>query len=184
MRINILILAVTILLGAGLTFWLDGSTSKDVPESPLSISAVNHQTEDKIPDFAFMDMQDKKHTIKDYTGQVVLINFWATWCAPCVVEFPKLIQLAKDQPHIIVIALSSDINDDKIKIFLKKQGIIPSNFLVARDNKRKITTDLFQTYKLPETVIASPSGKIAKKIVGDTDWGSQEIQNLLLSLSQ
>jgi len=181
MRINILILAVTILCGALLTFWLDGASNTpppvDAPVIPIETPQI-----DTVPDFAFTDIDGRNHDMKDFKGQKVLINFWATWCAPCVIEFPKLIELAKNNPDIIIIALSSDIQDDKIKNFLKKNPLKSRNFIVARDQKRKITTDIFQTFKLPETLIISPSGKIVKKIVGDTDWGGQEIANLLSSL--
>lgn len=183
MRINILILAVTILLGAGLTFWLDGASSNAGTNTPDKI-ATEETSQEKLPDFSFTDISGKSHDIKDFEDQVILINFWATWCAPCVVEFPKLIQLAKDHPDIVIVALSSDINDDKIKQFLIKNPVSLKNFIVARDVKRKITTDLFQTYKLPETIIVSPSGKIVRKIVGDTDWGGKDIQNLLISLQK
>lgn len=182
MRTNIIILILTILLGAGLTFWLDGSSnskSNDVPIAPVEKTA-----EEKVPAFEFTDINGKTHHIDDFKGKVTLINFWATWCAPCVVEFPKLIQLAKDHPDTVIIALSSDIKDEKITDFIKKIPTVPDNFIIARDVKRKITTDIFQTFKLPETLIISPSGTISKKIVGDTDWGGQEIQNLLSSLSK
>ncbi len=185
MRINIIILIVTVLLGAGLTFWLDGSLHNGKPEpAPSPVIAEEKPESEKVPDFAFVDLSGKSHHIKDFKGQVVLIHFWATWCAPCVVEFPKLVKLSADHPDIVIIALSSDVHDDKIKNFLKKIAVPPSNFLIARDQKRKITTDIFQTFKLPETLIVSTGGTIFKKIVGDADWTGQDIENLLSSLKQ
>lgn len=181
MRTNILILIATILLGAGVTFWLDGNSSSQ-PTAPI-VAAEKIDTT-KVPEFEFTDINGKTHHITDFEDRVTLINFWATWCAPCVIEFPKLIKLATDNPDIVIIALSSDVKDDKIIAFMKKIAVVPPNFLVARDVKRKITTDLFQTYKLPETVIISASGVISKKIVGDIEWGSQDIQNLLISLKK
>lgn len=181
MRTNIIILMLTILLGAGLTFWLDGSssihqTSPMITEEKIVIN--------QVPEFSFTDLSGQSHHIKDFAGQVTLINFWATWCAPCVVEFPKLMKLATDHPDIVIIALSSDIKDEKIENFLKKIPAPPKNFIIARDVKRKITTDIFQTYKLPETLIISASGNISRKIVGDIEWSSQEIENLLSSLKK
>jgi cytochrome c biogenesis protein CcmG, thiol:disulfide interchange protein DsbE len=183
MRINIIILIVTILIGAGVTFWLDGTSNPPtVQDAP--ITASEDTLNSMVPDFTFTDLSGEIYNIKDFRGKVTLINFWATWCAPCVIEFPKLIQLAKDNPHIVMIALSSDINDEKIKNFLTKNKVDLPNFYIARDPKRKITTDLFQTYRLPETVIIAPSGRIVKKIIGDTEWGGQDIQNLLSSLKE
>lgn len=183
MRINLLLLLATILLGAGLTFWMDGSLQPNNIE-PSPVVAVEESAIDRVPSFAFKDMSGKSHDMEDFEGQVVLINFWATWCAPCVIEFPKLIKLAQQNPDITIIGLSSDIDDAKIEKFIKKMEKIPSNFIIARDVKRKITTDLFATYKLPETVIVAPDGRIVKKILGDTDWNGQEIQKLLSSLKE
>lgn len=181
MRLNIILLMAAIIVGAGLTFWLDGS------QSPSTSSVSPQITTEKIsgeefPQFGFVDLNGKKHDSKDYKGKIIVLNFWATWCAPCIVEFPKLIKLAKDNPDIILIALSSDINDDKINQFLKKNPVAEKNFIVARDNKRKITTDIFKTYKLPETIIVSPSGVIVKKVLGDIDWNGEDIKLLLYNL--
>ncbi len=183
MRINIILLLVAMIVGSGLTFWLDSMTSPPHTNNSPSIISEEIQGE-KFPDFVFTDIKGKKHNSHDYQGKTVVLNFWATWCAPCVIEFPKLMKLAADNPAIIVIALSSDINDEKIRQFLKKHPITQNNFIVARDNKRKITADIFKTYKLPETLIVSPSGLIAKKIVGDTDWNGQDIRALLNSLEE
>lgn len=185
MRINIILLTLTILLGAGLTFWLDGSSNPGSSGAPIvPVVAAEKVSGDPVPAFEFRDINGKIHHINDFKGKVTLINFWATWCAPCVIEFPKLIKLASDHPDIFVIALSSDIHDEKITHFLKKISAVPANFIIARDVKRKITTDVFQTFKLPETLIISTSGTISKKIVGDTEWDGQDIQNLLLSLKK
>jgi len=166
LRVNIILLVATILIGAGLTFWFDNVPSP-LNDNVSPMVVMDNVAGDKVPDFEVTDISGRKYSIEDFRGKIVLVNFWATWCAPCVVEFPKLIELA---------------NAHKDELFLKKNRQAPRNFVIARDIKRKITTDVFQTYKLPETLIISPSGKMVKKIVGDTDWGGQEIQNLLSSL--
>jgi len=181
MRLNIILLAIAMILGAGLTFWLDGKSSPSETSVSPQITAEK-PSGDEFPDFTFTDLKGKVHQSKDYHGKIIILNFWATWCAPCIIEFPKLIKLAKDNPDIILIALSSDINDDKINQFLKKNPISQKNFIVARDNKRKITTDIFKTYKLPETIIISPSGAIVKKVLGDIEWNGEEIKQLLDNL--
>ncbi len=181
MRLNIILLICALIVGAGLTFWLDGSHAPSVTQTSPQITAEK-TTGEKFPDFTFVDLNGKKHDTQDYKGKIIVLNFWATWCAPCIVEFPKLIKLAKDNPDIILIALSSDINDDKINQFLKKNPVAEKNFIVARDNKRKITTDIFKTYKLPETIIVSPSGMITKKVLGDIEWNGEDIKLMLDNL--
>lgn len=181
MRLNIILLISTMILGAGLTFWLDGSQSPSAPSVSPQITTEKISGEE-FPEFTFVDLKGKKHDSKDYNGKIIILNFWATWCAPCIVELPKLIKLAKDNPDIILIALSSDTNDDKINQFLKKNPVTEKNFIVARDNKRKVTTDIFKTYKLPETIIVSPSGIIVKKVLGDIDWNGDDIKLMLDNL--
>ncbi len=181
MKFNILILSITILLGAGLTFWLD----RIVPATPATtLNITDNVVYEKFPDFVFTDLNGQKYETKNFHGKIIVLNFWATWCAPCVIEFPKLVQLAKNNRDIVVIALSSDIDDEKIQHFLKKTPIAPQNFIVARDLKRQITSDLFKTYKLPETLIISRSGEIVKKIVGDTDWLGKDMQDIFSSLDK
>lgn len=185
MRANILILIFTILLGVGVTLWLDDLSRSVSKDSKLQrMPVVQNSAIESVPEFEFIDINGQKHHIRDYKGKVMLIHFWATWCTPCVIEFPKIIQLASDRPEIVVIALSSDISDEKILRFLEKNPERPSRFIVARDVKREITEGLFQTFKLPETFIISPSGLIVKKMVGDIDWDSKEIDNLLSSLKK
>lgn len=181
MRLNIILLLFSIGLGAGLTLWLDGTISSSA--KPVSSQITTEKISgEKFPDFNFTDLKGKTHDSRDYKDKIIILNFWATWCAPCIIEFPKLIKLAENNPDIILIALSSDINDDKINQFLKKNPVTQKNFIVARDHKRKITTDIFKTYKLPETIIVSPSGIITKKILGDIDWNGQDISIMLDNL--
>jgi cytochrome c biogenesis protein CcmG, thiol:disulfide interchange protein DsbE len=181
MRLNMILLCITMIVGAGLTFWLDADTSLSNNQGPIPIVSEKKSGEE-FPSFSFTDINGKDHKSDQYTGKIILLNFWATWCAPCIIEFPKLIKLAEDNPDIILIALSSDINDEKIKQFLKKNPITQKNIIVARDPKRKITTDIFKTYKLPETIIVSPSGEIVKKVLGDIEWNGQEIKQFLDNL--
>ena len=181
MRLNILLLCVAILVGAGVTFWLDDSHPINETISSQSESADATQSS-PVPDFSFTDLNGNKHQIKDFRGKGVLLNFWATWCAPCVIEFPKLITVAEEHTDIVVVALSSDVSDDNIHRFLAKNKKPPKNFIIVRDIKRKITSDIFNTYKLPETQIVNASGVMVKKIVGDTDWDSSEMKAFLSSL--
>lgn len=183
MRLNLLVLLITILFGAGITLWLD----QDSTPPTLDVSTSQNTTENSgevAPDFTAIDIHGKPHQLRTYKGKTIILNFWATWCTPCVIEFPKLIKLAKDNPDSVILALSSDTTDESITRFLAKQkSSIPKNMVIARDAKRKITADIFKTYKLPETIIISPSGHIVKKIVGDTDWNGSDIKAFLKALN-
>lgn len=184
MRLNLLILLLTIVIGGALTWWLDQntlpppSTSPEVVDMPAAVQGV------RVPDFSFTDTQGKKHDISDFRGKVVILNFWASWCAPCVIEFPKLAELAKQNPDIVIIALSGDTSMANIEKFLKKHPTGRKNFYVAHDKRREITTNIFQTFKLPESIIINAEGRMVRKILGDTDWLGPEMAGFLDNLQE
>ncbi len=183
---NLLILGATVLVIAALTFWTSGNIQIGGAETPPPAAKTGSSS--AAPDFSYKTINGKDGKLSSHEGKVVLINFWATWCAPCVVEFPKLVKLAEDHPEINVIALSSDMNEDAIRRFLDSKIRIPGKleasgrFDIAKDTRGAVTRDLYQTYELPETYIIGKDGTIARKVVGDTDWQSDEMATFLNSL--
>lgn len=184
MKTNILILVVMILLGAGLTFYLDNDSVQTNVETPAKMEFVNTQKKHSAPAFSITDIKGDTYALNDFKDKAVLINFWATWCAPCVVEFPKLVTLATAHKDMTFFMISSDIDNDKINYFLTKQGTLPPNMIVARDPQQKITSGIYGTYQLPETYILDRTHHIMRKIVGDTDWNGESMNNFLQSLTQ
>lgn len=175
MRLNVLII-IGVALGIwGLTMLLDSGSVKQVPVP------VNEATKNTpAPDFEFTDMDGETHALSDFKGKVVILNFWATWCPPCIVEFPKLLQVAeahKDKP--VLIALSSDIEDAPVRRFVEKTKAEGENIYIALD-KTDITAKLFGTYKLPETLIIAPNQRIHSKLTG-ADWETEELLELITS---
>lgn len=183
---NLLILGATVLVIAALTVWTSGSIQIGGTDTPTP--EVASGSSEAAPDFSYKTIDGKDGKLSNHKGKVVVLNFWATWCAPCVVEFPKLVKLAEDHPEITVIALSSDLNEDAIQRFLDSKIKLPKDletsgrFDVAKDTRGAITRDLYQTYELPETYIIGKDGAIARKVVGDTDWQSDEMSTFLNSL--
>lgn len=183
---NILILIGFILAGFAMTWGLDHDTRPAQTAPVIAAEPLDNQA--PVPDIEFTDINGQTHKISTYAGKVVILNFWASWCAPCVVEFPKLVELASRNENYVLIALSSDIGDEQIHKFLVKQPddikakMASKNVIVARDPKGKMTKDIFQTYKLPETILIDRKGRMAKKIVGDTDWLGEDIKTELSRL--
>ena len=123
----------------------------------------------------------------DHEGRIVLLHFWATWCAPCLVEFPALIKLAQRTPNkLTIIAVSSDQNKKNIEKFLKRiKAPTLDNLIIVHDSDNGITQDLYQTYKLPETYLISPSAKIIQKYIGPQElWGNDSFVQELNHLQQ
>lgn len=174
MKRNILIL-VCLLALTGLYTWFDsgyGRMASPLQDSPAQTSGTTLL--EASPDFAFQALDGSKHKLSDFRGKVVILNFWASWCAPCVIEFPQMIDLAKaKEGKAILLFLSQDEDEDAIKRFLKKHApeLSQENIYVALDREQKTARALYQTYKLPETYLIGRDGRIAEKIIGaDVVW--------------
>lgn len=130
------------------------------------------------PDFT---VKDSDHTVRlnDLRGKIVVLNFWTTWCGPCVEEMPSLERLQKNMgSKVIVLAVSTDDDNDAYHQFLKKYGI---DFLTVNDQKKK-SAELYGTTGQPETFIIDPSGVVRRKFIGPEDWTSPEIVEYLQKL--
>lgn len=131
----------------------------------------------KALDFA-MDIGGKPARLSDFKGRVVVLNFWASWCPPCVQEAPALNRL---QQHIsprgaTIFGFSVDSDPAAYEKFLKTQQV---NFPTwrdpeTRDNKSPIELK-YGTSMIPETYVIDRHGKIARKIVGPQQWDSPEM---------
>lgn len=160
-RMNIVILLMLCVLGYGVT--------------QLMFRSAPPVTQNAAPDFAFTDIAGKTHTLSDYKDKIVMLNFWASWCAPCVKEFPALLTLASNNKDMVLIALSSDLDEAAIHKFLKKQkNWKQANVIIALDEGGK-TMSQFGITKLPETLLLNKKHEIARKLVG-AEWEPSNVQ--------
>jgi peroxiredoxin len=123
------------------------------------------------PDFTVTDSQ-KTVQLSQLRGKPVLLNFWATWCPPCVQEVPALVALQQQMgDKVTVLAVSMDVDDDAYKAFTAKR--MPG-LLTVRDADHK-SSSLYGTFAYPETFLIDKDGKIQRKFIGAVEWTSPEM---------
>jgi cytochrome c biogenesis protein CcmG, thiol:disulfide interchange protein DsbE len=139
------------------------------------------------PDFTIKD-SDRSVTLSQLRGKIVVLNFWATWCLPCVDEMPSLEQLQKklQGSDITILAVSVDDDADDYHRFLRQHGI---DLLTVRESGQKTdrgviapVSSRYGTFKVPETYIIDRSGVIRRKFIGEVNWGQPEIMEYLSRL--
>lgn len=181
---NILILALLIAAAAGYTVF----SSDTVPQqdSPQKDSAQNDDG-DVIPDFTFAKVGGVTQDFENYRGKAVVVNFWASWCTPCIVEFPQMIRLAEGEDDTVFLFLGVGETGETAKNFAARHlpATLPENVVIALDPDKAIAEEIFKTYKLPETYLVTPSLTIADKIIGNSvDWEGKEIREKIDALSR
>jgi cytochrome c biogenesis protein CcmG, thiol:disulfide interchange protein DsbE len=131
------------------------------------------------PEFTVQD-SDHKVSLSDLRGKIVVLNFWATWCAPCVEEMPSLVRLQQrmQSKGIEVLAVSIDDDERAYHKFLKDYKV---DLLTVRDPGHK-SADLYGSFKWPETYIIDRQGKVRRKFIGAQDWEGPEILDFLNKL--
>ena len=132
------------------------------------------------PDVTFYDRGGKPVELSDYEGKVVLLNFWATWCGPCVDEAPSLDALARhlasDLPDVVILAPALDDEGfEAIDPFVEKLDL--GSLAVVHDKEKEAFK--FGTRKLPETWLISREGEILERFVGSIDWSSPDVFAML-----
>lgn len=130
-------------------------------------------------DFSF-DINGRAEHLSDMHGKVVVLNFWASWCPPCVDEINSLTALQSQlAPRgATILGVSVDEDPAAFEKFLRDHNV---NFPNYRDPSKDIATT-YGTSLFPETYIIAPDGRIARKIVGPQAWDSPELANYIESL--
>ena len=131
------------------------------------------------PNFTVRD-SDRTVTLSQFKGQVVVLNFWATWCPPCIEEMPSLVRMQQHMQSkgVTVLAVSVDVDENNYRRFLKEHGV---NLLTVRDPDQK-SNGLYGTFKFPETYIIDRNGIMRRKFIGAVDWTEPEIIDFLAKL--
>ena len=132
-----------------------------------------------LPDLAFIDAEDKTVKLSDYKGKTVLLNFWATWCAPCVKEMPSLdkLQAEMGKDKFVVLPLSLDgPSKPKVAPFYADKKL--ANLGIYFDKGKKALGAL-DISVLPTSVLVDPQGREIGRMEGDADWDGPEALALM-----
>jgi thiol-disulfide isomerase/thioredoxin len=141
-------------------------------EPPASLAALKLQNPPKpAPDVPFYDAAGGRHTLADYKGRYVLMNFWATWCAPCVAELPALAKLKVRVPGMALLAVNLDRTKVEAGSFLKGHQAAPLGVLTDNDNVMMRT---FLLIGMPTTLLIDPKGNVVARAEGPAEWATPE----------
>jgi cytochrome c biogenesis protein CcmG/thiol:disulfide interchange protein DsbE len=152
------ILAGTVAVLAGVLVWVVAGT--------LEAPVVN--AGDTAPRFSVVTEDGKTITPSNFGGKLLVLNFWASWCAPCIAETPSLNQFSRifANKGVVVLGVSMDTNEKQYKEFLRRYQI---GFKTSRDPEGDISAS-YGTFQFPDSYIIDPSGKVVEKIINAQNW--------------
>lgn len=125
-------------------------------------------------------ISDGQHSVAlaNFRGKVVVLNFWASWCPPCVEEMPALQALQQQMPQIQVIAIASGEDFSQYQQFLAQQHIT----LLTVLDRNQTSNKLYGSFKFPETYVIDPRGIIRRKLIGAQDFTNPGFERYLKKL--
>lgn len=123
---------------------------------------------DKAPDFKITTDDGRTVTRANFGGKVLVLNFWASWCAPCVNEAPSLEAFERQMgpQGVVVLGVSIDTNEKRYRQFLERFRI---TFPTARDPEANLSAS-YGTFLIPETYVIDSTGRVRLKIISDQNW--------------
>ncbi|BDD03511.1 TlpA family protein disulfide reductase [Aureibacter tunicatorum] len=126
--------------------------------------------------FKLIDMEGNIHNASDFSGKTLFINFWATWCPPCIAEMPEIQSLYNgiDKNKVAFIMISMDENEEKLRKFIAKKNYTMPVYRLASP-----ITSTFEFQSIPTTFIISPSDKIISKEVGIRSYNTKSFKEFL-----
>jgi len=138
---------------------------------------ILHSAPKDLPEAAFLGLDEAPRSLTEVKGRWALVNFWATWCAPCRKEMPSIGALATDMPDLAVVALATGRNPlPQLTRFIDEAAV--GHLIHMRDPKSALSSQI-GILGLPVTIILNPQGQEVARLIGDADWHSAEALALL-----
>lgn len=185
MRKNILVILLSFLIVSSNASAYDGQVDLDEDFD------ADEFTASVLGDTQFMGKDNKKYTLSDFRGKIVVINFWGTWCPPCVYEMPALNQFAKDLKDDVIVLAISETQDGKGDPFTMIKDVTNFNKKYKIDYLEPyadIFSELFSMYdsgtSLPQTIILDTEGKERFRAPGIMKWETEAFRKKILSFKE
>lgn len=151
--------------------------SRDLNAAPEggSLTILDKLERQGIPSFELPDMGGAPIKSETFRGKVVVLNFWATWCAPCVEEFPSMLKMADHfNGKVLLVTIAADERKEDIDRFVNALKLKSKNWVSLWDPQNNISKQ-FGTVRLPETYILTKDLKLVKKVVNSLDWMQEPV---------
>ncbi|MBF0517504.1 MAG: TlpA family protein disulfide reductase [Nitrospirae bacterium] len=154
------------------------ATAAAVPPAPWEADELIGSA---AADFTLKTVDGKDFSLSSLRGKTVLINFWATWCPPCIEELPSMnkLYLKYKQKGLEVVAVGLDNSPAKVKKFVAKN---PFNFTIVTDPDKHVAKKLYKVSAQPTTYLINTEGKIVQKYFGSVDWSDDKVQKEIQAL--
>lgn len=164
-----------LVVAAGLFAWYQyKEPSLPVNQSPKGFQIIKQMEKDGVPEIELTNVDGKPVKLSDYRGKIVIVNFWASWCNPCVEEFPSMMKLISQfKNDVVVFAVSEDDNREDIQAFMKAMGLPKPGFEIVWDEK-KANMPKWGVEKVPETFLVGRDGKLIRKVLGIENWANDD----------
>jgi cytochrome c biogenesis protein CcmG, thiol:disulfide interchange protein DsbE len=130
------------------------------------------------PEFALNDGQRSLDLAK-FHGRVVVLNFWASWCAPCIEEMPSLELMQRELPQVQVLAVDSDEDFSTYQSFIASRHVS----LLTVFDQAQTSNALYGSFRFPETYIIDKKGVVRRKLIGPQDFTTPDLVDYLKKLA-
>jgi len=175
------VLYTCLALGANTALAADLAALEEMREGDMR-KLVFHSEPRNVPDVAFLDEAEADMDLSDLEGKYALVNFWATWCAPCREEMPSLSALQAEfgGASFEVVTIATGRNPiGQMRRFFQEVGV--ENLPLYRDPRQQLARQM-AVLALPITVLLAPDGTEIARLTGDADWASEEAFALFAAL--